>query len=115
MQIYPTGRKMCLSKGEEHEGAKKELIESFKLLEGELGDKSFCGGEAFGFVDIALIGFYSWFYAFETCGNFSMEAECPNLMAWAKRCMERPSVSESLPDPYKVYDFVLELKKKFGV
>ncbi|XP_010323623.1 probable glutathione S-transferase [Solanum lycopersicum] len=25
----------------------------------------------------------------ETYGNFSLEAECPKLVAWAKRCMQR--------------------------
>ncbi|KAH7844936.1 hypothetical protein Vadar_033409 [Vaccinium darrowii] len=40
-----------------------------------------------------------------SCGNFSIEADCPKLIAWAKRCTERESVFESLPDPHEVYDF----------
>ncbi|KAM1234636.1 hypothetical protein ACFX2J_004191 [Malus domestica] len=51
-------------KGEEHEAAKKEFIEILKQLEGELGDKPYFGGERFGFLDIALIGFYNYFYVF---------------------------------------------------
>ncbi|KAM1463371.1 hypothetical protein ACFXTO_043170 [Malus domestica] len=58
--------------------AKKELIECFKLLENELGDKTYFEGESFGLVDVALIPFYSWFYALETCGNLCM-VECPGL------------------------------------
>ena len=99
--------------GEVQEAAKKELIECFKTLEGELGEKSYFGGDTLGIVDVALIPFYSWFYAMETCGNFSIVAECPKLVAWAKRCMNKDSVSKSLPDQYKVYDFLLDLKKKF--
>ncbi|KAF8024447.1 hypothetical protein BT93_F1582 [Corymbia citriodora subsp. variegata] len=49
------------------------------------------------------------------CGNFSLEAECPKFMAWTKRCMEIESVSKSLVDPHKVYGFVLQLKKAFGI
>ncbi|KAK3426862.1 hypothetical protein EUGRSUZ_F03196 [Eucalyptus grandis] len=114
-KIYDLGRKIWSTKGEEQEAAKKEFVESLKLLEGELGDKPFFGGQAFGFVDVALVPFYSWFYAYETCGGFSIEAECPKLVAWAKRCLLRESVSKSLPDPEKVHGFVLELKKKYGV
>ncbi|XVF18318.1 hypothetical protein REPUB_Repub11eG0011200 [Reevesia pubescens] len=111
--IYPTGKLVWGAEGEVQEAAKKELTDCFKLLEGELGEKPYFGGESFGFTDVSLIPFYSWFYALETCGNISIIAECPKLVAWAKRCMERESVSKSLPDQYKIYCFLMELKKKF--
>jgi len=106
---------MWLSKGEEYEEGKMELISIFKTLEGALSDNIFYGGDTFGFLDIGLIPFYSWFYAFETYGNFTMETECPKLMAWTKRCMERDSVSKSLPEQKKVYDFVVSIKKVLGL
>ncbi|KAI3465989.1 hypothetical protein Pfo_022652 [Paulownia fortunei] len=114
-KIYDAGRRIWSTKGEQQEAAKKEFIESLKLLEAELGDKPYFGGDNFGFVDVALIPFYSWFDAYETCGNFSIEEHCPKLIEWGKRCMEKESVSKSLADPKKVYDFVLGLKKKYGV
>ncbi|KAL2331157.1 hypothetical protein Fmac_018738 [Flemingia macrophylla] len=110
-KVYDTWRKMWLSTGEEHETWKKELISIFKQLEETLGDKPFYGGDTFGFVDVGLIPFYSWFYTFETYGNFNMEAECPKLIAWAKRCMERETVSKTLPDEKNVYDYIVEVKK----
>jgi glutathione S-transferase len=113
-KIYSTGRLVWATTGEVQEAAKKELMECFKVLEGELGDKTYFGGESFGIVDVALIPFYSWFYALETFGNMSLVAECPKLVGWAKRCMQRDSVSNSLPDQYKVYDFLLELKTKLA-
>ncbi|PQP98801.1 putative glutathione S-transferase isoform X1 [Prunus yedoensis var. nudiflora] len=106
-KVFDAGKKLWSTKGEEHEAAKKEFIEILKQLEGELGDKPYFGGERFGFLDIALITFYSWFYAFETFGNFSREVECPKLVEWAKRCTHRESVSKSLADPKKVYEFLL--------
>ncbi|MBA0574017.1 hypothetical protein Golob_001258 [Gossypium lobatum] len=112
-KIYPIGKLVWGATGEVQEAAKKELIESMKVLEGELGDNPYFGGESFGFTDVALIPFYTWFYSLETCGDFSIIANCPNLVAWAKRCMQRESVSKSLPDQYKVYYFLMELKKKF--
>ncbi|XP_030538331.1 probable glutathione S-transferase parC [Rhodamnia argentea] len=98
--------------GEAQEAAKKEFIECLKVLEGELGDKAYFGGERFGYVDVSLIPFYSWFYAVETSANLSIMEECPKLVGWAKRCMQRESVAMSLPDQYKVYDFMLEVRKK---
>ena len=115
MQIYNGSRKVWETEGEDQEVGKKEFIDCLKVLEGVLGDKPYFGGEEFGFVDVELVPFYSWFYTYETCGNFSIEAECPKLIAWAKRCMERESVSKSLPAPQKVYDFVLQIKKTRGL
>ncbi|RWR85806.1 putative glutathione S-transferase parA [Cinnamomum micranthum f. kanehirae] len=55
------------------------------------------------------------FYTYETDGNFSIENECSKLIALVKRCMEKDSVFKVLSDPHKVYDFVGNLKKKYGV
>jgi len=112
MQVYDTWSKMWLSSGEEHETWKKELISIFKQLEETLGDKPFYGGDTFGFVHVCLIPFYSWFYTFETYGNFKMEAECPKLIAWANRCMKRKTVSKTLPDEKKLYAVIVEMKKE---
>lgn len=108
-------KRITRTKGEDQERAKKELLDIFKLLEGELGDKPYFGGDEFGLVDIALVPFCSRFYAVETFGKFSIEAESPKLVAWAQRCMEKESVSNSLPDSKKVYEFVLDVNKKLGI
>uniref|UniRef100_A0A1J3DVV6 Glutathione S-transferase n=1 Tax=Noccaea caerulescens TaxID=107243 RepID=A0A1J3DVV6_NOCCA len=114
-KVYGPTRLIWGAKGEEQEAGKKEFIEVLKMLESELGDKIYFGGETFGYVDIALIGFYSWFDAYEKFGSFSVEAECPKLIAWAKRCVKRESVAKSLPDSDKITKFVLELKKNIGI
>ncbi|XP_043701071.1 probable glutathione S-transferase [Telopea speciosissima] len=86
-KVYPCMRGIYSGKGEEQEKAKEEYIEVLKVLEGEIGDKPYFGGESFGFVDLSLVTFYCWFYAMEELGNFRVEAECPKLVAWAKRFM----------------------------
>ncbi|PHT43691.1 hypothetical protein CQW23_17716 [Capsicum baccatum] len=111
-ELYDFSRKIWRAKGEEQEAGKKDFIEVLKVLEGELGDKPYFGGDNFGYLDIALIGFYSWFYAYETYGNFSTEDECPKFVAWAKRCMQRNSVAKSLSDQNKILEV---LRKKYGV
>jgi len=107
-KVYDASRRVWTRKGEEQEAAKKDFFESFKKLEGELGEKPYFGGETFGFLDISLITFYSWFYVYETFGNFSMEAECPKIIEWAKRCLQKESVAKSLPDQKQVYESLLE-------
>jgi glutathione S-transferase len=115
MQVYGPARKLWAIKGEEQEAAKKDFLEIYKTLERELGDKPYFGGEKFGLVDIALITFYSWFYVYETFGKFNMETECPKIIAWAKRCMQKESVAKSLPDQKKIYESVLDLRKIRGL
>ncbi|KAJ1434280.1 Thioredoxin-like superfamily [Sesbania bispinosa] len=114
-KIYEIGRIFYTKKGEEHEAAKKEFIDALKLLEEQLGDKTYFGGDKLGFVDIALVPFYSWFKAYETFGNLNTERDCPKFTAWAKRCLKIESVSKSLPDQQKVYDFIVELRKYLGI
>ncbi|KAL5580514.1 hypothetical protein UlMin_012956 [Ulmus minor] len=94
--------------GVEQEAGKKESIECLKVLEGELGDKLYFDGKRFGFVDLVLVPLTCWFYSLETLTGFSIEAECPKIISWAKRCMEKESVAKSLADPRKVYDYLVE-------
>ncbi|MCE3049677.1 Glutathione S-transferase 5 [Datura stramonium] len=42
-------------------------------------------------------------------------AECYKFVAWAKRCMQKESVSKSLVDPEKVYDFIVMFRQKLGI
>ncbi|GER53940.1 glutathione s-transferase [Striga asiatica] len=112
--IFDAGRKIWTTKGEEQEAGKKDFINALELLERELGEKPYFGGEKFGFVDVAFIGFYCWFYTYETCGKFSIKEQFPKLIEWGERCMMKESVSKSLADPKEVYEFVLMLKKKYG-
>jgi glutathione S-transferase len=106
--VYVVGWKLFTTKGEEQEAAKKDLLGIYKTLEGELGDKPYFGGETFGFVDIALITFYCWFHLFEASGKLSIEAECPKIIAWVKRCMQKESVGKTLPDQIKIYKLYTE-------
>ncbi|KAK4594419.1 hypothetical protein RGQ29_018197 [Quercus rubra] len=113
-KVSDVSTKLWTTKGEELEAGKKEFFETFKILEGELGDKPYFGGETFGFVDLSLVTFYSWFHAYEVLGNINIEAECPKIIAWAKRCLQKETVAKSLPDQKKVYEAVVLLRKTRG-
>lgn len=106
---------LWMSKGEEREELLKELIENLKILEGVLKDDKFFGGDTFGYIDVALIPITCWFSFFKKYGNFNIEANCPNLVAWTNRCKERDSVSKALPDIHKLYSWAIDLKKAHGL
>lgn len=115
VQLFDAVRDVVLSKGEATEAAKKELIEILKVLEGALGETDFFVGKAFGFADILAIAVSSWFLAAEKLGNFQVEAEFPKISGWMKRCMQKESVAKIIPDPEKILEFALMMRKMHGI
>ncbi|KAL5983205.1 hypothetical protein ACLOJK_017289 [Asimina triloba] len=114
-KVFETGSKIWKSKGEAQKEAVKDFIEILKVLEGALGDKDFFGGDDMGFTDVVAIPLTSWFYAYEQCGGFKLEDECPKFTAWMNRCNQNETVAKLLPHPTKVYEFVQMVKKMFGI
>ncbi|OAY79637.1 putative glutathione S-transferase parC [Ananas comosus] len=100
------------SKGEDKEAAKADLIEDLKRLEEVLGERKYFGGDKFNFLDIALIPVSSMFNGYEEHGGFKIEDHCPNLVKWVERCMERESVSKTLPNHKEMYELH---KKWYGI
>jgi glutathione S-transferase len=113
--VYGIGTRLWKLKGEGRAAARAEMLETLRTLEAELGDKAFFGGEAFGFVDVALIPLTSWFYSYEEHGGFRVQEEFPRLAEWARRCGERESVAKILTKPEDVLDFIGLLKKCYGI
>ncbi|KAK9688690.1 hypothetical protein RND81_09G004100 [Saponaria officinalis] len=113
--MHPAHYKICATKEESQEETKKEFIEILKTLEEELGDKCYFGGDNIGFVDIALITYYSWFRIYEYFSGLSFEAECPHFIAWAKRCLLKDSVSTSLLDMDKILETIIEYRNIKGI
>ncbi|KAK1418127.1 hypothetical protein QVD17_27266 [Tagetes erecta] len=113
-ELYEASKKIYRGNEEEQVIGKNEVLRILKLVEGQIGDKPFFGGDNLGLVDITLIPFYSRFYTWETFGKFSIEEECPVLVAWGKRCLQKESVAKSLPDPIKIYEFIVDLNKYYA-
>ncbi|KAF1884828.1 hypothetical protein Lal_00028715 [Lupinus albus] len=113
-KVHGVAFKIWTGKKGDHEAEKKELIENLKYLENFLGDKSYFGGENFGFVDIAMIPFYKWLSTYEKIGNFKFD--CPKIIAWGERCLQNvESVSKFVSDEKDVYELVKDYRKKFGL
>nr|GMD90296.1 probable glutathione S-transferase [Ipomoea batatas] len=107
--------KAWMFKTKDAKGIKEELVENLKVLEGELGEEAYYGGERIRFLDLALLSYYNWLLTFEKDTEFSVEAEIPKLSEWAKRCLQNESVSTSLADPLKIYEFTLQMRERIGV
>ncbi|ESW13961.1 hypothetical protein PHAVU_008G241100 [Phaseolus vulgaris] len=114
-KVFETGRSVWASNGEEREVATRDFIEVLKHLEEALGEKEYFGGDGFGYVDIIAISHSAWFFAYEKFGDFKIEDHSPKFSAWIKRCLQRESVAKVLPDPEKVYQFVLHFRKMSGL
>jgi glutathione S-transferase len=96
--------------------SRSEVNDLLDYLEGELGEKEFFGGEhGFGFLDIALVPFSTWFESFDKFWGVGVAEVAPKLAAWAARCMERESVSKNVFSPEKVSDFIGEMRKDLGI
>ncbi|XP_047326090.1 glutathione S-transferase U19-like [Impatiens glandulifera] len=100
------------STGETQEAEKKELVKRYKVLEGELGNKTYFGGESFEAVDMALIPFSGWFLSYEKTG-LNIKDECPKIVEWAERCLKRESVSKSLAPPQLIYEVLMNVRKQY--
>jgi glutathione S-transferase len=114
-KVFDTGRSIWASNGEEREVGTRDFIEVLKHLEEALGEKDYFGGDTFGYVDIIAIPHSAWFLAYEKLGGFKVEDHSPKIAAWIKRSLERESVKKVLPDPEKVYQFVLHFRKMSGL
>jgi len=114
-KVFETGRSIWASNGEEREVGTRDFLEVIKHLEEALGERDYFGGDTFGYVDIIAIGHSPWFLAYEKLGGFKIEDHSPKFSAWIKRSLERESVKKVLPDPEKVYQFVLHFRKMSGL
>ncbi|XP_057842168.1 glutathione S-transferase U19 [Cryptomeria japonica] len=122
-KFFESASRIVLSKDEDQEQAKRDMLENLKALEGALKEMSgggslpFFNGKDFGFLDIALIPFAAWFHTFESMGNFKIpfESGYPLLDAWVKRCVERENVKKALPSPDRVLEYALQMRKKYLV
>ena len=114
-KVFSTGRSIWASNEEDREVATRDFFEVLKHLEEALGEKDYFGGDAFGYVDVMAIPHTPCLLACERLGGFKVEDQSPKLSAWIKRCLKRQSVDKVLPDPEKVYQFVLHMRKMEGL
>nr|ADB11368.1 tau class glutathione transferase GSTU42 [Populus trichocarpa] len=94
---------------EKNRRQRRVSLNALSILEGELGEKPYFGGETLGYGILPLLPFCCGFSTYETIGNFSIEAQCPKIIAWANGCLQKESVSKSLAEPGKVHELLSTL------
>ncbi|KAL9322043.1 hypothetical protein ACSQ67_010096 [Phaseolus vulgaris] len=113
-ELYKHALRFWTTEGEEKEGARKEFLECLKLLEEQLGDEPYFGGNNFGIVDVALVPLFCYFYTFSLYDNFISEAQYPKIISWAKRCTQKESVSKSFPSEELVKEYLSQKRQHKG-
>ncbi|KAL4340108.1 hypothetical protein GQ457_08G006420 [Hibiscus cannabinus] len=77
-KIYEAGAKIWKTKGEEQARAKKEFMESLKLLEGELGEKTYFGGKNLGYWILPWFHFIAGFMCTRSLGSSVLKQSAPS-------------------------------------
>ncbi|XP_055811670.1 probable glutathione S-transferase [Solanum dulcamara] len=93
--------KALWSKGDEQEKSKQEeAYEMLKIVDNELKDKKFFGGNKIGFVDVAANYIPFWVEIVEEATGVVLitSEKFPNLCAWIDEYLNCSEVKENLPD-----------------
>ncbi|CAK9137626.1 unnamed protein product [Ilex paraguariensis] len=90
--------KSCSSQGEEQEKAKEEACELLKILDNELKDKKFFGGDTIGLADIAANFISHWFLIIQevTGVEVSTKDKYPKLYEWIDEFVNCSIIKENL-------------------
>ncbi|KAM3288040.1 hypothetical protein P3S67_021470 [Capsicum chacoense] len=98
-KCIPAVWKAFWSQGEEQEEDKKEAYEVLKVLDNELKDKKFFGGDGIGFVDIAanFVGFWIGIIEEATGVVLVTSEKFPNFCAWRNKYLNCDQVKENMP------------------
>lgn len=86
--------------GEEQQKIAKEARENLKILEGELGKKSFFGDGKIGFMDVASAWIICWAQIVEEIVDIKLidAEEMPSLVSWFQNVLEAaPILTANMP------------------
>ncbi|XP_044968183.1 probable glutathione S-transferase GSTU6 [Hordeum vulgare subsp. vulgare] len=96
---------------EERAAATEAAAAALQKMEGAFGEcskgKAFFGGDAPGYVDIALGGYVAWMRAFHAVAGVDLldAARTPLLAAWAERFAALDAAKEVIPDVDRIAEF----------
>lgn len=89
---------------EEKEKARDELSKLLKILDNEIKDKKFFGGDTIGFVDFVSILIAYWLGVIQEVLKVEVltNDEHPNIYAWAQELQSCSIIKENLPPREKL-------------
>ncbi|KAK2981906.1 hypothetical protein RJ640_005761 [Escallonia rubra] len=92
------------SRGSQKEKAVKSTIDALEKIEGELKGKSFFGGEAIGYLDLALGWISYWLPVWDEISSLQLldSLKFPSITTWQNNFLENPVIKENLPPKEKM-------------
>nr|GMD46516.1 probable glutathione S-transferase [Ipomoea batatas] len=106
--FFSAARKALFIKGEEQEKGKEEICEALKILDSELKNKKFLGGETFGLADLAANFIALWMGVLEEVIGVELgvtEEKFPNLYRWKQDFLNCDLIKETFPPRDKLVAF----------
>ncbi|KAK7339746.1 hypothetical protein VNO77_20430 [Canavalia gladiata] len=91
----------------EREKNNKEAHEALQILENELNDKKFFGGDEIGLVDITAVFIAFWIPLFQEIAGLELftSEKFPKLYNWSQEFINHPVVKEALPPRDPLFAF----------
>ncbi|XP_074587518.1 putative glutathione S-transferase [Curcuma longa] len=89
----------CWTEGETQQMFMEQARASLRILDDELGERKFFGGESIGLVDISACFLSLWFGVLQEVAGISLinGEEFPNLCRWIEGFVATDAVTECLP------------------
>ncbi|GLJ17113.1 hypothetical protein SUGI_0296160 [Cryptomeria japonica] len=112
-KFIETGLKLMKKFGEEHETARKDIVQQFVTLEkGMIGEGPFFMGGRMSLVDVALVPLVPWMASFETLGElkFPDAEQCGRMHRWLAAMRENSNVIASVPDSDWLLSYTIKLR-----
>ncbi|XP_059463172.1 probable glutathione S-transferase [Corylus avellana] len=112
-KCLPGAFKAYLGEEKEREKAVEETWEALKILEEELKEKRFFGGESIGMVDIVANAIAFWLGVFEEASGVKLltREKFPKLTNWSHEFVSSIVVKECLPPREKLIAY---FRNRFG-
>lgn len=107
MQCLPALQKACASVNEERKKAVEEACELLQLLENELKNKKYFGGDCIGLVDIVANFISHWLKVLQEVVGVELLTikKFPKLCEWSENFVCHHAVKECLPPKDKLLSF----------
>ncbi|KAK3032045.1 hypothetical protein RJ639_035482 [Escallonia herrerae] len=116
MQLLDNAWIALCSDGSQKEKAVKSTIDALEKIEGELKGKSFFGGEAIGYLDVALGWISYWLLVWDEMRSMQLldPLKFPSITTWMNNFLENPVVKENLPPKEKMVVYFNKRSKEMA-
>ncbi|XP_031102107.1 probable glutathione S-transferase [Ipomoea triloba] len=107
-KFFSGAKKALFIRGEEEEKGKEEVCEALKILDSELKNKKFFGGEMIGLADLAASFIALWMGVFEEVIGVDLgvtQEKFPHLCCWKQDFLNCDVIKETLPPRDKLFAF----------